>query len=168
MKVAADGTLSDGSITSTGGKGASGIDGKTKEPAAPDALFSQSALKVEGNMLVAVNAGSNTLTMMTISADDPTQLTIVGSPVDTLGEFPATVALSAKNSLACVANTGAKAGLACFDADPKKGLTPLSQSLIEFPLGQTTPPVGPENTVSQALFNEDQSMLFFFFYWETT
>lgn len=159
MKVAADGTLSDGSITSTGGKGASGIDGKTKGPAAPDSLFSQSALKVEGNMMVAVNAGSNTLTMMMISADDPTKLTMVGSPVDTLGEFPVTVALSTKNSLACVANTGAKAGLACFDVDPKKGLTPLSQSLIEFPIGQTTPPIGPENTVSQSLFNEDQTML---------
>ncbi|KAL8788301.1 MAG: hypothetical protein Q9195_007357 [Heterodermia aff. obscurata] len=159
MKVAADGTLSDGSITPTGGNGASGIDGKSKAPAAPDALFSQSALKVEGNMLVAVNAGSNTLTMMLISADDPTNLTIVGQPVSTLGEFPVSVALSPKNSLACVANTGAKAGLACFDADPKKGLTPLSQSLIPFPLGQSTPPVGPENTVSQSLFNEDESML---------
>ncbi|CAF9915808.1 MAG: hypothetical protein HETSPECPRED_002588 [Heterodermia speciosa] len=159
LKVAADGTLSDGSITPTGGNGASGTDGKTKAPAAPDALFSQSALKVEGSMLVAVNAGSNTLTMMTIAPDDPTKLTMVGRPVDTLGEFPVSVALSGKNSLACVANTGAKAGLACFDADPKKGLTPLSQSLIEFPLGQSTPPVGPGNTVSQTLFNEDQSML---------
>ena len=119
LKVTADGTLSDGSITSTGGKGGSGIDGKTKKPAAPDALFSQSALKVEGNMLVAVNAGSNTLTMMTISADDPTNLTMIGNPVNTLGEFPVTVALSPKNTLSCVANTGAKAGLACFFADPK-------------------------------------------------
>ena len=39
--VANDGTLSDGSITPTGGKGASGIDGKTNNTASPDALFSQ-------------------------------------------------------------------------------------------------------------------------------
>lgn len=159
LKVAADGTLSDGSITSTGGQGASGVDGSTNQTAAPDALFSQSALKVEGNMMVAINPGSNTLTMMMISADDPTKLTMVGQPVSTMGEFPVTVALSTKNALACVANSGAKAGLACFDADLKKGLTPLSQSLIEFPIGQTTPPVGPTNTVSHSLFNEDQTML---------
>ena len=61
--------------------------------------------------------------------------------------------------MACVANTGAKAGLACFNANVRTGLTPLSQSLIEFPLGQTTPPVGPTNTVSHSLFNEDQTML---------
>ena len=159
MRVAADGTLSDGSTTPTGGKGGSGIEGKTKHPAAPAALFSQSALKVEGNMMVAVNAGSNTLSMMIISDTDPTQLTMIGQPVNTLGEFPVTVALSTKNSMACVANTGAKAGLACFDVNAKTGLSPLSQSLIDFPIGQTTPPVGPENTVSQSLFNEDQSML---------
>lgn len=159
MLVADDGTLSDGSVTPTGGKGASGIDGETNEAAVVDTLFSQSALRVEGNIMVAVNAGSNTLTMMRISSKDPTKLTMVGKPVDTLGEFPVSVAFSTKNSMACVANTGAKAGLACFHASPKKGLKPLSKSLIGFPIGQTTPPVGPFNTVSHTLFNEDQTML---------
>ena len=159
MLVAKDGTLSDGSTTPTGGRGASGIDGKTNDTAMPDALFSQSALKVDGNLLVAVNAGSNSLSMMIISSDDPTKLTMVGKPVSTLGEFPVSVAVSAKNSMACVANTGANAGLACFNATAQTGLTPISKSLIEFPIGQTTPPVGPTNTVSQTLFNEDQTML---------
>jgi hypothetical protein len=49
LKVAADGTLSDGSITSTGGAGMSGVD-STGAPAAPDSLFSQSAVKVAGNV----------------------------------------------------------------------------------------------------------------------
>jgi hypothetical protein len=49
LKVAADGTLSDGSITSTGGAGMSGVD-STGAPAAPDSLFSQGALKVAGNV----------------------------------------------------------------------------------------------------------------------
>jgi hypothetical protein len=49
LKVAADGTLSDGSITPTGGAGMSGVD-STGAPAAPDALFSQGALKVAGNV----------------------------------------------------------------------------------------------------------------------
>jgi len=50
MKVNADGTLADGSITETGGAGANGIDGAKNAPAAPDALFSQSALRVVGNV----------------------------------------------------------------------------------------------------------------------
>lgn len=50
LKVNADGTLSDGSITLTGGSGASGVDGMTNTTAGPDSLFSQSALKAEGNV----------------------------------------------------------------------------------------------------------------------
>ena len=50
LKVAADGTLSDGSITSTGGAGMSGVD-STGAPAAPDSLFSQGAVKVAGNVI---------------------------------------------------------------------------------------------------------------------
>jgi hypothetical protein len=49
LKVGADGTLSDGSITATGGVGMSGVD-STGAPAAPDSLFSQGALKVAGNV----------------------------------------------------------------------------------------------------------------------
>lgn len=158
MKVATDGKLSDGSITPTGGKGMSGIDGKTNKTAVLDGLFSQSALKVEGNMMVAVNPGSNTITMMTIAADDPCKLTMVGKPVSTMGEFPVSAAISPKNKMACVANSGAKAGLACFAMDAKRGLKPLMQQQIDFPIKQSTPPVGPTNTVSQVLFNEDETM----------
>jgi hypothetical protein len=50
LKVAADGTLSDGSITGTGGAGMNAIDSATGGPAAPDALFSQGAVKVAGNV----------------------------------------------------------------------------------------------------------------------
>jgi hypothetical protein len=49
LKVAADGTLSDGSITATGGAGMSGVD-STGAPAAPDSLFSQGSVKVAGNV----------------------------------------------------------------------------------------------------------------------
>jgi len=49
LKVAADGTLSDGTMTPTGGKGMSGVntDGK---PANIDGLFSQGSVKVAGNV----------------------------------------------------------------------------------------------------------------------
>lgn len=50
LKVAADGTLSDGSITGTGGAGMNGLLSATGGIAAPDALFSQGAVKVAGNV----------------------------------------------------------------------------------------------------------------------
>lgn len=51
LKVNADGTLSEGSTTLTGGQGASGIDGAKNSTAAPDALFSQSAVKADGKVI---------------------------------------------------------------------------------------------------------------------
>lgn len=46
LRIDADGKLSSGSSTSTGGSGSNSIDGTTNQPAAPDALVSQSALTV--------------------------------------------------------------------------------------------------------------------------
>ena len=174
LKVAADGTLSDGSITATGGAGMNGVD-STGAPAAPDALFSQGAVKTSGNVstfeldhffladgiqnLVAVNPGSNTVSMFTIDSADPTKLTMVGQPADTLGEFPMSVALSATLGQACVANSGAKNGIACFSMSATAGLTPLDTALRSFNINQTTPPVGPTNTVSQTFFNADSTAL---------
>ncbi|KAL8665449.1 MAG: hypothetical protein Q9168_007689 [Polycauliona sp. 1 TL-2023] len=160
LKVNHNGLLSDGSVTPTGGKGASGADSMTNNTAAgPDALFSQSAVKVAGNYLVAVNAGSNTLSLFSISPHDPTALTPIGQPVDTMGEFPVTASISLKNQIACVGNSGAKAGIACFTIHHRKGLAPIAKSAIAFPINQTTPPVGPLNSVSHVLFNEDETML---------
>lgn len=109
--------------------------------------------------LVAVNAGSNTVSMFNIDPKDPTRLTMVGKPVDTLGEFPMSVALSTVLNQACVANSGAKAGIACFSMCTTKGLTALDKSLRAFNINQTTPPVGPTNTVSQTFFNSDSTAL---------
>ena len=97
---------------------------------------------------------------MSISASDPTALTLIGQPVSTQGEFPVTATLSSKAGLACAANSGAKAGVVCFKMDAKTGLTPLpNTTMIPFDLNQSTPPVGPTNTVSHSLFNEDASAL---------
>lgn len=50
--------------------------------------------------------------------------------------------------------------MACFRASAKKGLTPLSTSLLtSFDLKQTNPPRGPLNTVSHTFFNADASAL---------
>ncbi|KAM0351174.1 hypothetical protein ACHAPU_002959 [Fusarium lateritium] len=152
-----DGTLSQGKVTMTGGAGsvAVGADGK---PATPDALISQSSLTIAGKYIFAVNAGSNTLTMLKASRSDPTKLKMVGKPVQVPGEFPNTVAASAKNGLVCVGSTGAKAGVSCSRFS-NQGLSDMDE-LRAIDLGQTTPPVGPTNTVSQVLFSEDESMLF--------
>ena len=96
--------------------------------------------------------------MMAISAHDPTHLTPLGRSVALPGEFPTTVAASAKNNLVCVGTTGAKAGISCapFSA---QGLGEMD-SLRSFDIDQTTPPVGPVKTVSQTFFSEDESQLF--------
>ena len=108
-------------------------------------------------MLVAVNSGSNTVSMFEISRQDPTALRMVGKPADTMGDFPNSVAISPKNRMACVANTGTRAGLACFKITGK-GLVPMSSSMVTtFDLGQSNPPKGPLNTVSQVLLNADES-----------
>ncbi|RYP17070.1 hypothetical protein DL767_010087 [Monosporascus sp. MG133] len=159
LPINADGTLSKGTSTKSGGKGATSIDGATGELAATDALISQGSLTIAGQYIFAVNAGSNTVSMLSISETDPTKLTMVGEPVEVPGEFPNTVAASAKNSLACVAMTGAVAGISCASFDGEKGLGAMDD-LRPIDLGQSTPPVGPTNTVSHSFFSEDESMLF--------
>jgi hypothetical protein len=106
-----------------------------------------------------VNAGCNTLTMLSISKSDPTKLTMVGKPVAIPGDFPNTVAASMKNKLVCVGTTGAKAGISCASFDNAQGMGKMD-ALREFAIGQTTPPTGPTNTVSQTFFSNDESTLF--------
>ncbi len=96
--------------------------------------------------------------MLSISPSDPTQLSVVGEPVAIPGEFVNTVAASPKNKIVCVGTSGAVAGIACSSFSAR-GLGPMD-GLRPFDLGQTTPPVGPTNTVSQVFFSADQSMLF--------
>ncbi|EPE31900.1 3-carboxy-cis,cis-mucoante lactonizing enzyme [Glarea lozoyensis ATCC 20868] len=156
LKVGADGKLSAGSMTSTQGKGGVGVDAAGK-PALPDGTFSQSIIRVEGSTMIALNPGSNTASLFSISSRDATKLTMIGSPVDTMGDFPVSVAVSSKLSMACVANTGARAGIACYKITPT-GLLP-SGSLRPFALNQTNPPSGPLNTVSQTFFNGDSTAL---------
>lgn len=83
---------------------------------------------------------------------------MLGQPVNTLGEFPMSVALSEELNQACIANSGAKAGISCFSMTPE-GLKPLDSNLRPFNIGQSTPPVGPTNTVSQTFFNADSTAL---------
>ncbi|OCL09746.1 hypothetical protein AOQ84DRAFT_397237 [Glonium stellatum] len=158
LKINSDGTLCDGSITPTGGTGESGISGATNMPAGPDSLFSQSPLMITGNFLFAVNPGSNTLSLFSISLNDATKLTPIGNPVSTLGEFPISVTAHPYHNIVCVANSGAKAGVACSTYS-RNGLSQMD-GLREFDITQATPPVGPTNTVSQTFFSDDGTQLF--------
>lgn len=105
-----------------------------------------------------VNAGSNTVSMFIIDPAHPTKLTMVGEPTDVGGEFPNTVAASTKNNLVCVGSTGAKAGISCasFSCD---GIGAMD-ALRPIELNQTTPPLGPFNTVSHVFFSVDEKTLF--------
>ncbi|KAI1610839.1 hypothetical protein EDD36DRAFT_304840 [Exophiala viscosa] len=158
LPIAADGTLSAGTITLTGGAGSNAIDGATEQPATPDALIGQSALTIAGQHIFAVNPGSNTLSMFAIDASNSTKLTLLGQPVDLPGDFPNTVAASVKHKTVCVGTTGATNGVSCSSFS-RSGLSAMD-GLRSFNLNQTTPPVGPTNTVSQLFFSEDESRLF--------
>ncbi|KAJ2985975.1 hypothetical protein NUW58_g5252 [Xylaria curta] len=96
--------------------------------------------------------------MFAINRNDPTKLTLVGEPVAVPGEFPVTVAASGRNKVVCVGTSGAVAGVSCstFSAQGIEGM----DSLRAFDIGQTTPPVGPTNTVSHVFFSEDESTVF--------
>lgn len=50
IPIAADGTLSEGTVTVTGGAGSNAINGANNMPAAPDALVAQSSLTIAGNV----------------------------------------------------------------------------------------------------------------------
>ncbi|KAK3935672.1 hypothetical protein QBC46DRAFT_421698 [Diplogelasinospora grovesii] len=160
VEIGQDGLITGkGAALKTGGAGANGVDGTTNGTAAPDALFSQSALTIAGENIFVVNAGSNSLSMMAIDPKDPLSLKMVGQPVSLPGEFPNTVAASRKNKLVCVGMTGKKAGVSCCSFDAKKGLGQMD-GLREIDLGQTTPPVGPTNTMSQVFFSSDETQLY--------
>lgn len=178
LRIGSDGMLSKGTITKTAGAGGVSIESATKNPALTDALNSQSSLTIVGKVsphmrwrtfyttganceqnVFAVNAGSNTITMLEINPWDPTCLSMVGAPAAIPGEFPVTVAASAKNNIVCVGTTGAQAGISCASFSKTQGIGPMD-ALRPFDLGQSTPPAGPLNTVSQTFFSNDESVLF--------
>jgi hypothetical protein len=75
------------------------------------------------------------------------------------GEFPNTIAASAKHGLVCVGTTGGLAGVSCGCFDENSGIGVLDD-LRPFELNQSTPPAGPTNTVSHVFFSEDESRLY--------
>ncbi|KAL6406703.1 hypothetical protein AUP68_09506 [Ilyonectria robusta] len=158
VPIGMDGKLYGGTCTATGGMGATTIDGATHMPPLSDGLVSQSCLTVAGHKLFAVNAGSNTVSMLSIDSNDATKLKMVGKPVAVPGQFPNTVAASRKHKIVCVGTTGAVAGISCSSFT--KHAVGTMDALRPFDLKQTTPPMGPTNTVSEVFFSEDENTLY--------
>ena len=96
--------------------------------------------------------------MFSICPNDPTKLTMIGQPQSTNGDFPVSLGVSMKNSLACVGNSGAKAGISCASVCPSGGIGTFD-ALRPFDLQQTTPPTGPLRAVADVFFSDDESKL---------
>jgi len=110
-----DGALMSTATTSTGGTGLSGVTG-TGQPGV-GSLFGSDAIVVEDNVspsfrffawkfvadleakyIFVVNPGSNTVSMFSIKPSDPLHPILVGTPADTLGEFPMSLTYSSSLS----------------------------------------------------------------------
>ncbi|KAF8888698.1 hypothetical protein CPB84DRAFT_1849518 [Gymnopilus junonius] len=142
---------------STGGHGLHGI--TTPPPQAADAIFSQGSIAInsKAKLLAAVNPGSNSVSLFRINPEDPTQLTLVGRPAPSAGEFPVSVAINSKATHACVLNGGKVNGISCFTIHPVFGLIPQPNTVRFLKRNQTTPANGPMNALSQVIFSPDDS-----------
>lgn len=100
-----------------------------------------------------------------INCSNPTQLFPLGGPVTTNGDNPSTIAVGTQKKLFCVATTGQKSGIECFDYNvgfntpeirSPQAFTGTTVSL-PLPVAQTQNiPQGPADTVSQLLFTDDE------------
>lgn len=103
LNILSNGTLSNPVRTFTNGNGSYGKWVAANPPppdntgfSGPDSLFSADSIVVSGNFLFVVNPGSNTLSLFNIDFGAPQQLTFIGEPANTLGDFPVSVAYSEK------------------------------------------------------------------------
>ncbi len=114
MSLSSNGTIVDTNMISTGGKGLVGTTGPGQPPVGN--LFGADSVVVEDNVrstfhvddmnplialtdmklqfIFTVNPGSNTLSMFSINPQSPMQPTLVGRPVNTLGQFPMSLTYS--------------------------------------------------------------------------
>jgi 6-phosphogluconolactonase (cycloisomerase 2 family) len=76
-----------------------------------------------------LQAGSNTISMFSINPDHPSQLTAVGDPVPSEGEFPMSLAFNKQGTMLCVLNGGQVNGVNCYKVDPQNGLQAMSGTL---------------------------------------
>ncbi|KAF5313069.1 hypothetical protein D9619_003029 [Psilocybe cf. subviscida] len=155
--INSDGTLTLRRAIDAGGIGAHGI----PDANGPDPLFSQGAIKASaaGNIVAAVNSGSNTLSVFGINPTDATNLQMIGQPVGSNGQFPMSLAINKAGNMVCALNGGEINGVSCFKVDKTAGLVPIANTVRSLNLNQTTPATGPAGTASHVVFSEDNSQL---------
>ncbi|KAL7747526.1 hypothetical protein RI367_007118 [Sorochytrium milnesiophthora] len=152
--VIASSILSDGSLKfsgahSTGGKGGSGA--ANNATGGPDALFSQGAVAIAGDLLFAVNPGSSSLTMFGIDRQRPGRLTRLAT-ANTGGQFPVSVAVSDKRKMACVLNGGGQTSMRCFSVQGRQHMLRVADRQLG--VQQSSVPSGPANTLSHVVFDQ--------------
>ncbi|KAK7692237.1 hypothetical protein QCA50_003862 [Cerrena zonata] len=140
----------------TGGKGAR----VQVDQAGPNALFSQGAVKAstQSKKLAAVNPGDNTVSLFSVDPKNPVNINLIGSPQNTGGEFPVSLAFNKDGKTLCVLNGGKSSGVNCFKVEDK-GLQAIKDTQRSLNLNQTTPAKGPSNTASSIMFNENNTKL---------
>ncbi|THH20763.1 hypothetical protein EW146_g671 [Bondarzewia mesenterica] len=136
--IGTDGQLTLARAVHAGGRGSHGIS------VGPDALFSQGAVKASasGKILATVN-------------NNPSEISQLGTPVSSEGEFPVSLAINKAGNQVCVLNGGTVNTVNCYSVDQKLGLVAMNNTLRSLGLNQTTPATGPAGTVSHVIFTED-------------
>ena len=120
-----------------------------------DALFSSHAVQVDRtrNLLFAVNAGSNSVSLFTIDRADPTSVTLVDTQPSGY-EYPVAIGLNTAKSLACVANGGVSNGIRCYSYSAA-GLVVIPSWDRNTNVPNVTTPITPLAGTSDIAFTPD-------------
>ncbi|MCJ1306950.1 hypothetical protein MMC25_000594 [Agyrium rufum] len=122
-------------------------------------LSSGDFLRVAGDFLFVANAVDNKLAMFAIDPANPTSLTLVGTPVNTM-PLPDSVAVSAINQIVCVANTGAPSVIQCATYDSSSGIGELDAERQLFPPQLNVSSDAMYNAVGDIFFSDAEDYLF--------
>jgi hypothetical protein len=126
--------------------------------------------------LTALQTQSNTVALFSINPDDPSELTMLGNPVPSGGDYPNSLTFNKAGDMLCVLNAGTNGTilcatrftvtrilsklisdvLRCYDVT-YSGLSAQEDSIRTLPnYNQTTPPTGPSNTAGAIAFTPDE------------
>lgn len=124
----------DGQLTRVGTYPTGGLGGAALPGTESDRLATQGSLALGHHVLIAVNAGSNTVSAFRVRGP----LLELESVVPSGGQFPASVGIH--DDLAYVLNSGGTGIVEGFRIDPHGGLSPIAGSARSLGLANTTPP----------------------------
>jgi len=131
------------SIWSGNGSGILAYVGQVATGGDGSGVQSQNPLVVFKGYVFAVNAVSGTVSMFSVNSRDPTNVTLVGTPHSSGGDWPTSVTAAETifGDLACVTNSGIQNGFSCLKFN-SSGLFPIPGRNISsnFNLTLGTPP----------------------------